>query len=234
MSNLKINKESLGNLREIAIMQDKVITLIVFFTTLFVFIQIKFIFRLRKLRKNSPDLPGILFLSEIEAGFAICFQCCAYLTGTEEKRNVRQEEKAIRQSDEFERRTAEKRKKEKKEYIALIELEKIDRPERVKVLRASGYTASERDRNKVIDIVNINPKTGLPWTSTTARIPVEEVVLIIESEPDFEIKDEYIINKKKLLLEKEKKKAAENICPICNNTFESGSDFCPNCGYDLK
>jgi len=223
---------------------EKAIAISAFFISIFLLYQIRFIVRLRKLKKKRENLTEKDFI--LGAYYNVCGCCCdsmcimselgcncfdAYYSSETAKKQ--REKKAERQSDEVERRTAEKRKIEKKEYIALIELEKIDRPERVEVLRASGYTANERDRNKVLDIVSINPKTGLPWTSTTARIPIEEVVLIIESEPDFEIKDEYIINKKKLLLEKEKKIAAENICPICNNQFELGSDFCPNCGYEL-
>jgi len=217
---------------------EKAITLTIFFISIFLLYQIRFIVRLRKLKKNNGNVIGNGFVLGAFCGPCDICDCpclflpCALLnTEIDEVLQRQQEKRADRQSDEVERRTAEKRKIEKKEYIAKIELEKIDRQERVEVLRANGYTANERDRNKVLDIVSLNPKTSLPWTSTTARIRVEEVVLIIESEPDFEIKDEYIINTKKILLEEEKKKATENICPSCKNPFESGSDFCPNCGY---
>ncbi|NHJ32767.1 MAG: zinc-ribbon domain-containing protein [Asgard group archaeon] len=36
------------------------------------------------------------------------------------------------------------------------------------------------------------------------------------------------------ILNKKKIEAKVNLCPNCENPFESGSDFCPNCGYELK
>ena len=87
---------------------------------------------------------------------------------------------------------------EQEKYITEIEQQIDKRSEKVDALRSSGYEAADYDRKKILDIISINPKTGLQWTSTVTNVPVEEITLIIENEPDYVIKNEYIINKKKV------------------------------------
>jgi hypothetical protein len=220
---------------------EKAIAITVFFASVFLLYQIRFILRFRKLRKINRNMNDSGFV--LGAYFPICdccncldcflIPCCIIGEDSDEVYEVLQEKRAQRQSDEFERKSAERKIIEEKEYVAKIKREKIERQERLEALRVTGYVANERDRNKVIEIVSINPKTGLSWTSNATRLPVEEIVIIIELEPDFEIKDEYIINKKKMQEKEEKIKITKITCPNCENLFELGSDFCPNCGYEL-
>ncbi|MHA1170729.1 MAG: hypothetical protein ACTSQ3_01420 [Candidatus Heimdallarchaeota archaeon] len=224
-------------------MNVKALTITVFFTVILLFYQIKLILRLRNLRKIKGNLTRKGYFLEIlfsSLGRCDCIDdaCCraSACIGSEvdEVYEAYQEKRDQKQSDEFERKNAEIRKREQKEYVAKLEQEKIERKKRVEVLRTSGYTATDKERNKVIEIVSINPKTGLSWTSKTSRLQMEKIIIIIEHEPDFEIKGEYIINKKKIQEKEEKIKIAKITCPNCENLFELGSDFCPNCGDTLE
>jgi len=221
----------------------KALTITVFFTVILLFYQIKLILRLRNLRNIKGNLTRKgYFLETLIFSFGRCDciddACCraSACIGSEvdEVYEAYQEKRDQKQSDEFERKNAEIRKREQKEYVAKLEQEKIERKKRVEVLRTSGYTATDEERNKVIEIVSINPKTGLSWTSKTSRLQMEKIIIIIEHEPDFEIKGEYIINKKKIQEKEEKIKIAKITCPNCENLFELGSDFCPNCGDTLE
>lgn len=253
-------------------MNVKAITLTVFFVSVFSLYLVRFIVRLRKLKKIRGNLTEKGFV--LGAYFDVCGCCCdimccdcdAMCCDTiccmselgcscfdacySETAKKQREKRADRKSDAAERKTTEKRLRLQKEYLAEIEQEKLGRKGRVEALRASGYTATEAERHKVIELLSVNPKTNLLWTSTAARLSIEEIVIILENEPDFEIRDDYIINKKKKPkmefltieerakraeeLEEEKIKIAKNICPNCENPFESGSVFCLNCGYELK
>jgi len=220
-------------------MKDTTIAFVTFLLTIFLLIQIKLIGRLRKLKKIKGNITEEGFvlgaydesIPEIAAcsccvgpccmGF-ICGKCIVCCFG--ERIKDQREKRAHRQSDEVERRTTERRKKEQEKYLTEIEQEKIERKGRIEALRVNGYTATEEERQKVIELLSVNPKTNLLWTSNAVGLPIEEIVIILENEPDFEIRDEYIINKKK---------AVENICPNCENPFDPGSDFCSNCGFEL-
>lgn len=223
-------------------MNEKAIALTVFFVSVFLLYQIRFIVRLGKLRKNRGNVTEKGFILGAYDLFG-CFDCCCSLgcncaicaaesTHTEYERQTKKRE--IKKSDEFEQKDKERRRIEKEKYLFELEKEKIERKKRVEVLRTSGYTATDEERNKVIEIVSINPKTGLSWTSKTSRLQLEKIIIIIEHEPDFEIKGEYIINKKKIQEKEEKIKIAKITCPNCENLFELGSDFCPNCGDTLE
>ena len=230
-------------------MNEKAITLTIFFISVFLLYQIRFIVRFRKLRKINNNVTEKGFVLGVY--FPICECCCdLYFDRCCRDRTERQLEKiADRKRAAFERKTTERRIKEQKEYLSEIEQKKKGRKERVEVLRASGYTATEKDRHKVIELLSVNPKTNLLWTSNATRLPIEKIVIILENEEDFEIRDEYILNKKikpkvEFLtieerakraeeLKEDKRKIAEKICPNCENPFETGSDFCPNCGFEL-
>ncbi len=215
-------------MREIALMNEKAIALTVFFISVFLLYQIRFILRLRKLRKINRNMNEDGFV--LGASLSSFCDCCE---DADEVYEVLQEKKAQRQSEKYEQKNKEKRKIEHEKYIAGIEKERIIRKKRVEELRASGYATSEKDRKEVLEIVSINPETNLSWTSTSTRIPIEDIIIIIEDEPDFEIRDEKIIYKKKILEKEEKIRIAKITCPSCENLFEPGSDFCPNCGSKL-
>ncbi|MHA1187843.1 MAG: hypothetical protein ACTSSK_13390 [Candidatus Heimdallarchaeota archaeon] len=103
-----------------------------------------------------------------------------------------------RQSEEIELASTERSRKEQEEFEARFEQEKIELKEKVEALRAKGYTASKRDKSKIMEIISNTSKTNLSWASGSTRVSKEEIILIIENEPDFEIQKEYIINKKKI------------------------------------
>jgi len=187
---LKIKQESLVNSREIISLNVKAIALSVFFISIFIFYQIKFLIRLKKLKKSRDNVVENGFLLE---AYELCGCCCEeslccvtefcfgcfQICYRSEAYQSRIEKREAKQSDEAERKTTERRLREQKEYIAKIEREKIERQERVEVLRASGYTANEKDRNKVIDAVSISPEINLSWTSASTRLSIEEIIIII-------------------------------------------------------
>lgn len=222
-------------------MNVKAIALSAFFISVFLLYQIRFIVRLKKLKKMRENVKGEDFV--FGAYFDVCGCCCnprclmddfecdiCEACTTSETETKQSEKRADRQSDAAERKNTEKRLRVQKEYLAEIEQEKLGRKEKVEALRANGYIATDYERNKVIDTVSVNPKTGLKWTSNVARLPIEKIIIIIENEQDFEIVDEYIINKKEIL---EKEKTLEIICSVCGNPIKSGAVFCPNCGTEL-
>jgi hypothetical protein len=139
-------------------------------------------------------------------------------------------------------RDSEKLAKQEKErkQSEIIELEtnllqkRKDIDEKIEILKSSGYKIDKVNRAKIIELASLRPRISLFWMSENTKIPEEEIIIIIEDEPDFEIKDEYVINKKKILLEEEKKKIFGKICPICENPAESGSNSCLSCGYEFK
>ena len=225
-------------------MNEKAIALTVFFISVLLQYQIRFIVRLRKMRKINRDLNESGFV--LGAYFPIC-DCCNFLgclltpcgiigEDVDEVYDGLQEKRAQRQSDKFEEKNKEKRKEEQKKYLEKIEQEKKTRKEKVDVLRENGYTASEEDRNKILETVSIKLETNLSWTSASTRIPIEKIIIIIEDEPDYEIKDEYIINKIKVLEEEETEKieTSVNICSNCANSYEFESEFCLNCGQKIS
>ena len=107
-----------------------------------------------------------------------------------------------RRKNKDEQRIAERTKKEQEEYFRELDREKADRREKVEMLKASGYIATVEERNKVIEIASTNPKTNLKWASMKIGISVEKLIIIIEKESEFEIRDEYIINNKTQLKSK--------------------------------
>ncbi|MBK5113734.1 MAG: hypothetical protein JJE41_08885 [Candidatus Heimdallarchaeota archaeon] len=221
-------------------MNEKAISLTVFFISVFLFYQIKIILRFRKLRKINSNLNESGFVLGAYFPIGDCCNClgclltpCGIISeDSDEVYEVLQEKRAQRQSDKYEQRNKEKRRIEQEKYIVEIEQERRGRKEKVEKLRANGYTVAEKDRIKVIETVSISTETNLSWTSTATKIPIEKVIIIIEDEPDFEIKDEKIINKIKMP-EEEKTKTFESICPNCANPFEVGLEFCLNCGQKL-
>lgn len=269
--------------------------------SLFVLVQIRFALRIRKIKKNNANLPGVLIMTEALDGIGGCFaciECCGQSATVLEKRDDEEEKKAVRERTEKMLKERDEREATKeievlsieeeiekvqemvkgspktslgwvvnttklpiKRVVVIIgndpnlmivndqiinlsmlteaELEEREMKERIRKRKVreqkpiKRITATEKERNKLIEIVSTNPKTGLIFASNVSKLTKEEIVLIIESEPDFEIRDEYIINKKKVRLKEEKKKAAENTCPNCENQFDPGSEFCPNCGLEL-
>ena len=222
-------------------MNEKAIAISAFFITIFLLYQVRLIVRLRRLRKINSKVTGNRFFLGVLA-YNICECCCGSLCclgklGSEcidmcfgEKIDETVEKIVDRKTAADERKIEEKKAREQKKYLTKIEQEKIGRKERIEKLRASDYTAPVEDKNNLLKIVSMHTKTSLSWTSDSTNLPIEEIVLIIEHEPDFEIRDEYIINKKKM----QEKEIAKITCPNCENLFEQGSEFCPNCGHDLK
>lgn len=141
--------------------------------------------------------------------------------------------RADRDSEELEIQEKERKQREIKEFEENLQKKRKDIVEKTKKLRASGFEAESGNPEKVIELASIRPKISLSWMSETTGIPEEEIIIIIEDEPDFEIRDEYIINKKKMLEKEDKIKIAKITCPNCENLFEPGSEFCSNCGHTL-
>ncbi len=178
--------------------------------------------------KNTDDFLLRFGLPDLSC----CCDCCIGIGAIftkifEGARNRHRERKFARQSAEIERKTAERQMKEQEQHLARLEIEKIEREEKVKKLRASGFEVTTRRKNKILETVNLSSEINTTWLSKSLSIPIEEIVLVVEDHPDFELKDEYILNKKKI-------EAKVNICPNCENVFEENSKFCPNCGHALK
>ncbi|NHJ31638.1 MAG: zinc ribbon domain-containing protein [Asgard group archaeon] len=199
-----------------------VIAVTIFSSLIFILIQIRFIRRFLRIRRNYENLPGVLFLAEaIGEG---CFDCCAAAT-----------EDVIRpdySSDEHLTKYSGKPPEEHEVKLALDEKRKA----------VKSYQSVEEEQNKVFEIISKRQKTGILYISNLSSLPKERIVEILADNPDFAIEDEFVINKK--LLEKEelkskelkeiKEKMAQGFCPKCNFSLEPEWDFCGNCGYILK
>lgn len=211
-------------------MNEKAITLSIFFFSVFLLYQIRFIVRLRKLRKIKGIETGKGHFME-GVGLIDCNCCCddvLDICGIPLRIcfEIYKQDKEEKTADQIEQKTAERHLREQEEHYIRQELEQIEGKEKVEKLRASGFKVSSRNKNKIIETANLSSETNLSWLSKSTRIPIEEIIIIIEDAPDFEIREEYIINKKKI-------KEIEKTCINCRNPIEHDSEFCPNCGLNL-
>jgi len=87
----------------------------------------------------------------------------------------------------------------------------------------------EEEISKVMDIVSKRDKTSLLYINNITSIPTERIVNLLIDDPDYEIKNEYVLNKEMLIKEELKKL----ICPECNNPIELGAKYCSTCGLEL-
>ena len=85
-------------------------------------------------------------------------------------------------------------------------------------------------------------KTSLEWISTITMIPIDSVIEILTEDPNFIIKDDYVLIQKMLAksestmpeerrvsaqeLREREEKLAQGICPICSNFFEPNREYC--------
>jgi len=277
-------------------MNEKAIGLIVFFTSLAIFSHVRFLLKLRKIRKNVGNVPGNFYwLGAIDACFAIaeCGACCASAAEAESQakrhREPPTEQKALSREFQGWQPDAEPKEivhltyEEEREkvisiakgsprtslgwvvnttlipvervigiisyepdffidndqifYLPLLtkeELEEVERKKRTRKMREETKTKTakrliitEAEREKIIETVSIKRKTSLTWTSNVVNLPIEKVAQVIDNHPNFVIKNGFIFEKKEL-------QDNMKICSNCENPFEQGSEFCPNCGHKLK
>ncbi len=154
-------------------MNEKAITLIIFFTSLVLLSQIRFLLKWRKLRKNSENLSGgFYWMGALDACFAIaeCGACCAGAAeiGSQTKRHREPPTELKTLNREFQSWQPDT---EPKEIV---------------------YLTFEEEREKVISIAKGSPKTSLGWIVNTTLIPVERVISILVFEPDFLIDEDQI------------------------------------------
>ncbi|NHJ38964.1 MAG: MptD family putative ECF transporter S component [Asgard group archaeon] len=192
------------------------------------------------------------------SGCDICFYGCGGVTyggcgeggcSQQETRTRTKPRTRTKITKEEQKRIIEERTiKDEQYYQKQKEQMEIVRSTRLKLLKESGYTVDEKDVAKVIELANVRGKVGLIWVSTITKLPIEVIMLIIENEPNFEVKDEYIVNRQLIPEDKPKtfyeqldekpiiseRKIREGMCAYCNNPFETEADYCPNCGASIE
>lgn len=206
-------------------MNEAIITVIAFFSILFLLVQIRFFRRLRKLKNNYNGIPGVFFLSDALDGFLSFLNCCGEATEPE------MDFKADFEHDE------EKTKKALAEYKARTKQSK-----KTEGLSEKSSLSMEEAKVKVIDLVSKRQKTSIMYISTRTLLPNEIVIEILLEDPDFIIEDEFVINKKmpakRVIKTQEMKriedKIAAGFCPVCGTPLDSSWEYCSNCGYVLK
>lgn len=133
-------------------------------------------FYLKKAQCECLTVGLTLFCQGIFVAFSaiigLCMKTIAFMCG----KNIEEENKAETDQDKVEDELIRK----------------------IRSLRESGFKADKWDKKKILELVNQQPRFNLTWVSETTRIPIEHIVIIIEDEPDFEIQEEYIINKNKI------------------------------------
>lgn len=214
-------------------MNAEAITLVVFFSIVLLLTQIRFI----RLKKRYDSIPGVLLLSDLLFCYEIC-TCCgdAALGGHVEETH---EQKVAAQ-----RRRDEKRREEIVRSKTALRLSEIESGESV------DGSIKEDKGSEIKKLVSTKQKTSLQWISTIAMVPIETVIEILTEDPNFIIRDDYVLNQRiptknestmavdsrasaQELREREEK-IAQGICPTCNNPFELNRVYCSNCGYVLK
>ncbi|NHJ38960.1 MAG: hypothetical protein FK731_02930, partial [Asgard group archaeon] len=187
-------------------MKETTIAFVTFFMTIFLLIQIKIIGRIRKLIKKGKmgeKTHNQLMFSSNECNWI--WDCCndcidgCFMCLKKHKEDIDEEED--------EKKITERSLEEQREYQVERDQARIKRNERIEILKERGFKASEENKKKVLELINIKPRINISWVSSVVRIPEEEII-IIEDEQEFEISDEYIVNTK--MLEEEEKKQQIN------------------------
>ncbi|MCG3252563.1 MAG: hypothetical protein KAX09_01840 [Candidatus Heimdallarchaeota archaeon] len=127
---------------------------------------------------------------------------------------------------------------------------KIQQIRKADELRAIDFQSKDGKKRKIKELLSYKEKTSLQWISTVTMIPIESVIEILTEDSNFIIKDDSVLFAKMLAksestmpderrvsaqeLREREEKIAEGICPICSNSFEPNSEYCPNCGYVLN
>ena len=185
-----------------------VISLVVIF---FLVAQIRFIRRLLNRRKNIENVPGVLFLSDVLSSCFLCLDCCAgsstSMGSGDPDSDAHLEAFSGKPPDELEIKKALEDKK-----------------------RTSVPMTVEEEISKIMNIVSKREKTSILYISNLTSIPWGRIANILGDDPDYEIENEYVINKQ--ILAKEEPK--EQICPECNSPNKPGIKYCGTCGLELK
>ncbi|MHA1122303.1 MAG: hypothetical protein ACTSPC_05770 [Candidatus Heimdallarchaeota archaeon] len=217
-------------------MNEKALALATFFLTIVTFTIIRFVFRLKKIRKTQEKLPVVLYADALDVllccGESGCGECgCGCLSSAD----------AVKDYVKQETEDYDSRKHEPKPPIGKRRGYKI---------RKRQESRKDRERSKVIRIASAKEKTNIDWVVKKASLPKERVIEILKEEPDFTVDDAYVINKKLLAKdeqahlyemirekhakEEKEQKLAIGICPECNKPIEEGSDRCSFCNYKFK
>ncbi len=219
-------------------MKAEAITLLAIFSTIFLLAQLRFIRRFIRLKKRYDSIPGVLLLSDLLCCCEIC-TCCgdAALGGSPAEES--HEQQVARQ-----RRRDEKRREEIVRSKTALRLSEIESGESV------DRSIKKDKESEIKKLVSNKQKTSLQWISTIAMVPIDTVIEILTKDPNFVIKDDYVLIQKMPVksestipedkraiaqeLREKEEKIAKGICPICNTPFEPSHEFCSNCGYVLK
>lgn len=205
-------------------MKETTIAFVTFFMTFFLLIQIKIIGRIRKLRMIRRKMIEIEYYQK-STGEILC-DCINCFCCSSETRYCRSEAYDIIE-EEFEedlfefrhKARMEKRYKERKRKQSSLDL------------------TLEKEKSKIIKLVDDSEKTSIWWVSSTTNIPKEDIVEILKYEPGYLIVDDYIYNQRKMTKEEiltvKEKIAGWKMCPNCENPVEKESEYCPNCGTSL-
>lgn len=187
---------------------------VTFSTLVFLIIQIRFLRRFLRIRRNHSHLPGVLFLAEaIGEGCILCMDCCLWSSGESDRVDVLGGEHLEKYSG--------KPPEEYEIQLALDEKKKSD----------TTYQSSEEEQAKIKELLSKRQKTSIMYLCNITSLSKQKVIEIILAEPDYTIEHEYVINKK--FLPKEEEKAIES-CPQCVNPVKPNWEYCSNCGYVRK
>ncbi|MHA1186384.1 MAG: hypothetical protein ACTSSK_05840 [Candidatus Heimdallarchaeota archaeon] len=154
-------------------MNESTISLIVFFVSLYVFLQIRFLVRYRRMKRYKNNDIGSLHISDVPELLYCCNDCACEIGAIAEDLKGDGDDRKVVQSE----KSTIKRKR---------------------IRRIKRTSKEDKIRNKVLKFVKDKERTSLSLLCEKTSTSKDQVIAIIIESPDFSIDDDFILNNKLL------------------------------------